>query len=71
MHATMHSCSIEDVPLQRWTNLIISLDNRALDLYLDGKLVRTCVLPGVPKMNPASNILGMSKWWIFWTYIQL
>lgn len=23
---------------------------------MDGKLVRTCLLPGVPKMNPASNI---------------
>ena len=28
-----------------------------LDLYLNGKLVRTCVLPGVPKMNPASAVV--------------
>lgn len=49
-------CSIESVPIQTWTNLIMTLNNRALDLYLDGKLVRTCVLPGVPKLNPASNI---------------
>lgn len=55
--STNHSCSIENVPIQKWTNLIIALNNRALDLYLDGKLVRTCVLPGVPKMNPSSNIL--------------
>jgi hypothetical protein len=53
---TTHTCSIENVPLQRWTNLIISLNTRALDIYLDGKLVRTCVLPGVPKMNPSSNV---------------
>jgi len=52
----MNVCSIEGVPLQTWTNLIISLNTRALDLYLDGKLVRTCVLPGVPKINPSSNI---------------
>lgn len=54
---TLYTCSIQDVPLQRWTNLIISLNNRALDLYLDGKLVKTCLMPGVPKMNPASNIM--------------
>lgn len=55
--ATMHSCTIDDVPIQKWTNLIMSLNNKALDLYLDGKLVRTCILPGVPKMNPSSNVL--------------
>jgi hypothetical protein len=38
-------------------NLIISLYGRTLDVYLDGKLVRTCVLPGVAKVNPAANIL--------------
>lgn len=54
---TLYTCSIQDVPLQRWTNLIMSLNNRALDLYLDGKLVKTCVMPGVPKMNPSSNIM--------------
>lgn len=54
---TLHTCTIQDVPLQKWTNMIMSLNNRALDLYLDGKLVKTCVLPGVPKMNPASNVL--------------
>lgn len=50
------NCNLSDVPLQRWTNLIVTLNDRALDLYLDGKLVKTCLLPGVPKMNPASNI---------------
>jgi len=29
---------------------------RTLDAYLDGKLVRTCVLPGVPKVSSTSNI---------------
>jgi hypothetical protein len=54
---SLYTCSIKDIPLQRWTNLIMSLNNRAMDLYLDGKLVKTCVMPGVPKMNPSSNIM--------------
>jgi hypothetical protein len=49
--AMTHTCTLENVPLQKWVNVIITLNNRALDIYLDGKLVRTCVMPGVPKMN--------------------
>ena len=62
-----HQCTIRNVPLQKWVNLIVSLFGRTLDLYLDGKLVRTCVLPGVAKVDPASNILitpngGFNGW---------
>lgn len=53
---TLHTCSVQDIPLQRWTNIILTLNDRALDIYLDGKLVRTCVLPGVPKLNPNSDL---------------
>jgi hypothetical protein len=64
---TIHQCSITNIPLQKWVNLIVSLYGRTLDLYLDGKLVRTCVMPGVPKMSPDSNILvtpagGFNGW---------
>jgi hypothetical protein len=43
------TCTISDVPLQSWFCVSVSLDTRALDLYLNGKMVRSCVLPGVPK----------------------
>jgi hypothetical protein len=49
-------CTLENVPIQKWTNIIITINNRALDLYLDGKLVRTCVLPGVPMVNPQTPV---------------
>ena len=52
----IHPCTLENVPIQKWTNIIITINNRALDLYLDGKLVRTCVLPGVPMTNPQTPI---------------
>lgn len=42
------TCSVESVPLQSWTNIIMTLNGKALDLYLDGKLVRTCLLSGMP-----------------------
>lgn len=43
------TCSVSDVPLQTWFCVGVSLSNRNLDVYLNGLLVRSCVLPGVPK----------------------
>ena len=52
----VHKCNVRNVPLQKWVNLIISLYGRTLDVYIDGKLVRTCVLPGVAQVNPDADI---------------
>jgi len=41
------TCHVSNIPIQRWVCLIISIYGRTLDIYLDGKLVRTCVLPSV------------------------
>ena len=63
----VHNCSIANVPIQRWCNLLISVYGRTLDIYLDGKLVRTCVLPGVAKIDSNAPIYvtpmgGFSGW---------
>lgn len=50
------TCSINNFPLQRWVNLIVSLNNRTLDAYLDGKLVRTCILTAPAKIDAAAPI---------------
>ena len=58
-----HTCTVKNFPLQSWVNLIISMYGRTLDVYIDGKLVRTCVLPGVAKPDNNANIvvLGGAK----------
>jgi hypothetical protein len=43
---------VPNIPIQQWTNLIVSLNTRTLDVYVNGKLVRTNVLPGMPKLDP-------------------
>lgn len=63
----VHQCNVKNFPLQKWVNLIISLYGRTLDVYIDGKLVRTCVLPGVAKVSTKSDIVvtpngGFSGW---------
>jgi hypothetical protein len=64
---TVHNCMIQNFPVQKWTNFVISVYGRALDVYLDGKLVRTEVLPGLPKINSNAPVLitpkgGFSGW---------
>ena len=63
----VHSCGISNVPIQRWCNFFMSVYGRTLDLYLDGKLVRTCVLPGVAKIDSSAPLYitpmgGFSGW---------
>ena len=63
----VHTCGIANVPIQRWCNLLISAYGRTLDIYLDGKLVRTCVLPGVSKVDANAPVYvtpmgGFSGW---------
>lgn len=55
-NTVVHTCSIANVPIQKWVNLIISVYGRTMDLYIDGKLVRTCLLPGVASVNNNANI---------------
>ena len=43
---------VRNFPLQKWVNLIISLYGRTLDIYIDGKLVKSDVLPGVARPCP-------------------
>lgn len=51
-----HMCKVGNIPIQRWVNLIVSVYGRSLDIYIDGKLVKTCLLPGVANVNSAANI---------------
>jgi hypothetical protein len=37
-------CDIKEVPLQRWVNITIVSSGRVLDVYMDGKLSRSCVM---------------------------
>lgn len=41
-------CTIQNVKLQKWFNIIMSIYGNTVDLYLDGKLVRTCILQNTP-----------------------
>ena len=64
---SVHKCMVANVPIQKWVNLLISTYGRSLDIYIDGKLVRTCVLPGVARIESSTPVYitpngGFSGW---------
>ena len=65
--ASVFTCGIENVPIQKWTNVIVSVYGRSLDIYLDGKLVKTCPLVNTVLIDPSTNVAitpngGFSGW---------
>lgn len=51
------SCMIRNVQLQKWINITMSIYGNTADLYLDGKLVRTCIMPSMPASLSSSDNL--------------
>ena len=45
----VYICEVPDIPLQTWLAVSVTLFSRNLDVYINGKLVKSCVLSGVPK----------------------
>ena len=41
------TCLVTNFPLQTWVNISVSVYNRAIDLYIDGKLIKTCSMTRV------------------------
>lgn len=50
-------CMIRNVQLQKWINITMSIYGNTVDLYLDGKLVRTCVMQSMPASLNSSDQL--------------
>lgn len=42
-------CEVPNIPLQSWFSVSVTVFGRNLDIYIDGKLVKSCFLTGVPK----------------------
>ena len=53
---TMFTCTVNDIPLQDWFCYIMTINQNTLDIYINGKLVKTCVLPSTTIVNHKSPI---------------
>lgn len=52
------TCSVENVPLQTWFAVSVTVFQRNVDIYINGRLVKSCVLPGIPKPALGDIILA-------------
>lgn len=51
-------CEVPNIPLQTWFSVGVTVFGRNLDVYIDGKLVKSCFLGGVPK--PAAGDIQLT-----------
>lgn len=53
-----YTCTVENVPLQSWFSVSVTVFQRNMDVYINGRLVKSVVLPGVPKPAVGDIILN-------------
>jgi hypothetical protein len=51
-------CRVSNISLQRWVCINLSLYNNIMDVYLDGKLYKSCIFNGFPKPNNEPMFFG-------------
>ena len=47
----VESCDIQNIPLMTWVHIVYVLNNRTVDIYINGKLERSCALRGIPTID--------------------
>jgi hypothetical protein len=52
--------TIPDIPINKWVNVIIRCQNTTLDVYVNGTIVRSLQLEGVPKQNYGDVYVAMN-----------
>lgn len=54
-------CDIKEVPLQRWICITIVSSGRVLDVYMNGKLTRSCVLDSILQVPMGDIYLSLGS----------
>jgi len=47
-NSAVESCDIQNIPLMSWVHIVYVLNNRTVDIYINGLLERSCALLGIP-----------------------
>jgi hypothetical protein len=50
-------CDISSLEMQKWVQISIVLNNKTCDVYLDGKLTRSCILPSFYRLDKTNTKL--------------
>jgi hypothetical protein len=58
---SQNACDILQIDMQRWIQVVICVKGMSCDVYMDGKLARSCVCPGIPTIESGKNSLTLCK----------
>ena len=56
---TNSPCDIQTIDLQKWVQVTVTLNNKTCDVYMDGKLARSCILPSFYRVDKSNLQLKM------------
>ena len=56
MSGSNEICTIPNIPIQKWVSIIVSLNGRDMDSYINGKLVKTCVLDNAAFVDSTQDV---------------
>lgn len=56
LYDPIHSCDVTNIPIQRWVQVSIILWNTTTDVYINGKLARSCTHPSIPLLMSDANV---------------
>lgn len=49
--SSLPECDVVDISVQRWVHVTVSVNARIMDVYVDGKLARSCLLDNVQQFS--------------------
>ena len=55
-------CDISTFELQKWVQVTVVLNNKTCDVYMDGKLTRSCVLPSFYRVDKTNTKLTVCNY---------
>ena len=61
MPVNNHEIVINSIPLQKWNHIIMTKSGNTIDIYIDGKLVKTSIMPTVAQKPEADEPITLTK----------
>jgi hypothetical protein len=59
--SVMSPCTLPQIDLQRWVHITVAVNGKTVDVYLDGKLSQSTVLPNFYKVDGGYNAYLLNK----------
>ena len=57
-NGTSFICAVENIPLQTWFSVSVTVFQRNMDVFINGNLVKSSVIPAVPRAATGNLLVG-------------